>query len=94
MVKLEMCPHCGGAGEIKDIPKPFRHGWVGCHRCGIIKQWTYSPKEAIERWNRRYKVETSVYDKEEIIEDCTVQILTNSFTGEQSVGWWKTGERP
>ena len=30
-----------------------------------------------------------VYDKEEIIENCTVQILTNTVTGEQSVGWWR-----
>lgn len=30
-----------------------------------------------------------VYDQEEIIEGCTVQILTNTVTGEQSVGWWR-----
>ena len=30
-----------------------------------------------------------LYDKEEIIENCTVQVLTNTVTGEQSVGWWK-----
>lgn len=30
-----------------------------------------------------------VYDKEEIIENCTVQILTNTVTGEVSVGWWR-----
>lgn len=33
--------------------------------------------------------ETRIFDKEEIIENCTVQILTNSETGETSVGWWK-----
>lgn len=31
----------------------------------------------------------SVFDKEEIIENCTVQILSNSTTGEVSIGWWK-----
>ena len=31
----------------------------------------------------------SFYDEEEIIENCTVQILTNSKTGEVSVGWWR-----
>lgn len=33
-------------------------------------------------------VETNIYD--EVIEytNCTVQILRNSATGEESVGWW------
>lgn len=31
----------------------------------------------------------SFFDQEEIIENCTVQILTNSKTGEVSVGWWR-----
>lgn len=34
------------------------------------------------------KVETNIFDKEEIYPDCTVQILTNTLTGEQSIGWW------
>ena len=34
-------------------------------------------------------VETNIYDKEEIFPDCTVQVLTNTATGEVSVGWWK-----
>ena len=29
------------------------------------------------------------FDKEETFENCTVQILTNTKTGETSVGWWK-----
>lgn len=35
------------------------------------------------------KVETNVFDEEEIHENCTVQILRNSVTGEISVGWWE-----
>ena len=35
------------------------------------------------------KVEMNVYDQEEIIEGCTVQILRNSVTGEESIGWWR-----
>lgn len=31
----------------------------------------------------------SVYDQEEIHENCTVHVLTNSQTGETSVGWWE-----
>jgi len=34
---------------------------------------------------------SGIFDKEEIIENCTVQILTNTVTGEQSVGWWRGG---
>lgn len=35
------------------------------------------------------KVETNMYHKEEIIYPCTVQILTNTVTGEVSYGWWR-----
>lgn len=35
------------------------------------------------------KVETNLFDSEEVHENCTVQILHNSVTGETSVGWWE-----
>lgn len=35
------------------------------------------------------KVRINLYDREEIHHNCTVQVLTNSTTGECSVGWWK-----
>lgn len=35
------------------------------------------------------EVKTNMYDKEEIYPNCTVQILTNTITGETSVGWRK-----
>lgn len=31
----------------------------------------------------------ALYDEEEIHENCTVQVLRNSVTGEVSVGWWE-----
>lgn len=34
------------------------------------------------------QIETNIFDIEEIYPDCTVQVLTNSVTGEISVGWW------
>lgn len=37
------------------------------------------------------EVTFAMYDKEEIIENCCVQILTNTVTGEQSIGWWRGG---
>ena len=39
----------------------------------------------------RPKVEVSFYDKEETYPNCTVQVLTNTVTGDVSVGWWKNG---
>ena len=35
------------------------------------------------------RIEASFYDKEEIHENCTVQVLTNTKTGDVSVGWWQ-----
>lgn len=37
-------------------------------------------------------IETNIFDIEEIHPNCTVQILTNSVTGEVSVGWWENEE--
>lgn len=33
-------------------------------------------------------VDNFIYDQEEIFPDCTVQVLTNTATGDVSVGWW------
>lgn len=38
--------------------------------------------------------ETRVFDKEETYRNCTVQILTNTVTGEVSVGWWRNDKPP
>jgi hypothetical protein len=43
-------------------------------------------KEAL---NNRITIETNIYDKEETYPNCTVQVLTNTATGETSVGWWE-----
>lgn len=34
-------------------------------------------------------VKTCFYDKAETFDNCTVQVLTNTVTGDVSVGWWK-----
>lgn len=36
-----------------------------------------------------YQIKTNIFDKEEIFPNCTVQILTNTVTGEVSIGWWE-----
>ena len=43
----------------------------------------------------KYQLESlAVFDEVETIKDCTVQILTNSVTGEQSIGWWRNDKPP
>lgn len=42
----------------------------------------------------QFKVETILYDIEEIHHNCTVHILRNSVTGEQSIGWWPEEQPP
>lgn len=39
-------------------------------------------------------VEILVYDREELYENCLVQVLTNSVTGETSVGFWPGESKP
>lgn len=34
------------------------------------------------------RVDSNIYDTEEIYPNCTVQVWTNSYTGKSSVGWW------
>lgn len=34
------------------------------------------------------KIQTCIYDEVETFPNCTVQILRNSITGDESVGWW------
>lgn len=40
------------------------------------------------------KAEINLYDKEGIYENCTVQVLANTVTGEVSVGWWQNDNAP
>ena len=42
--------------------------------------------------NEIVKVETNIYDECERITGCTVEILRNSVTGEESVGWYRPRE--
>jgi hypothetical protein len=34
-------------------------------------------------------IDVPFFDQEEIYTNCTVQVLTNSITGEVSIGWWQ-----
>lgn len=97
MADLKPCPFCGGEAK-KVVTAVFYNGtnW-GYIRCGkpitacCVKQPEMLIEEAIKAWNRRTKVEVNFYDKEETYPNCTVQVLTNTVTGDVSVGWWKNG---
>lgn len=41
--------------------------------------------------NEEIKVESNLYDETEYVFGVDLQILTNSITGEQSIGWTRTG---
>ena len=38
------------------------------------------------------RVVLNIFDEVEVHDNCTVQILRNSATGEESVGWWDNDE--
>ena len=38
--------------------------------------------------------EINVFDQREVYCNCTVEVLTNSVTGETSVGWWRNDTPP
>lgn len=95
MDKLEHCPFCGGDGKLIGetiVPNGEFFYRIKCVCCGAGIVWRYTPDGATEAWNTRTKIESSIYDQEEVIEGCTVQILTNTETGDVSVGWWKSNE--
>ena len=73
------CEHCV-------FGKPHKNEWSdkvgGIYDCELEEtpcEWEVPP-------------ETNLYDSEEVHENCTVQILKNSVTGETSVGWWENGK--
>lgn len=39
-------------------------------------------------------VQTCLFDKCEVYPNCTVEIFTNTVTGEQSIGWWPNDDPP
>ena len=105
MTDLKPCPFCGRKpSKVKEHKTPSIIGTyysVGCvgkgSKCPVKPRTRLcnTPQTAIKEWNQRtpeiVKVETSFYDQEETYPDCTVQVLTNTATGETSVGWWRNG---
>lgn len=59
-----------------------------------VEDWRMIPMNDAKRDNAHEitNVQVSVYDSEEIYENCTVQVWRNSVTGEESIGWWKNDD--
>ena len=49
----------------------------------------YVPIYRMKQWFEHCRNQMNTYDKCDVIEGCTVEILTNTVTGETSVGWWR-----
>lgn len=75
-LKARLCDVYAGKGN----PKSF-YPVMLIMFCKIIDAQPTASAEYVE-------TECNLFDVEEIHEDCTVQILRNSVTGEESVGWW------
>lgn len=61
-----------------------------CVCCGeTIPEGFHVCQNCERKFGHISKIETNFYDKEEVYENCTVQVLSNTKTGDVSVGWWK-----
>lgn len=67
-----------------------------CERVGYCEECIFGDDtgdvcKLISNEPRHYTIptETNLYDEEERHVNCTVQILRNSVTGEESIGWWE-----
>ena len=92
MADLKPCPFCGCERiEIHRDETAIITRYRGiCWDC-CAQMYRGTKEEVAEAWNRRTKIETNIYDKEETYPNCTVQVLTNTVTGDVSVGWWENG---
>lgn len=80
-----LCSMCG-SGLAKEDAMHFDY----CPYCGAKMDMN----EAMDHQPKILKAEISLFDKEEVYENCTVQVLTNTTTGEVSVGWWQNDNAP
>lgn len=73
------------------------YGIILCGKCGTKYECVSVDHTAVinilvSMWNDGVGVpenSSHIYDEEIIHPNCTVQILRNSITGAESVGWWE-----
>ena len=102
-MKLKPCPFCGGPATMK-IGRHYDGRGEYTPRCqnpkcpGRITKIWLDKSVAEDIWNNRapatIATEVNLFDKEEIHHNCTVQVWTNTATGQTSIGWWPEGEAP
>lgn len=54
-----------------------------------IRELEIIEKKIHEMTDSGEKFDINIFDQCEEFENCTVQVLTNTVTGEVSVGWWQ-----
>lgn len=98
--KIKSCKICGNDHielQTNQVGKSF-YGIILCTKCGVKYEAVSTSHTAVANilvpmWNEGaglpMKYETVIYDQEIVHPNCTVQILRNSVTGAESVGWWK-----
>lgn len=59
---------------------------------GIEIEWGETVWNIFAKWLVSPHEEKNIFDVEEVHNNCTVQILRNSATGEESIGWWENGK--
>lgn len=90
MSRVLQCDRCGNAykypktkSDIRITEQVSEHGFKVrdlCPECQKrLKEWMSGVNAT----------ECNLFDQEETYENCTVQVLTNSVTGQCSVGWMR-----
>ena len=97
MNKLKPCPFCGSPAtmlEEFDVDKWF---YIQCSNglCSSRSDGWRTKELAIEAWNKRVEpTENNDYDKSETFDNCTVHVLSNTKTGDVSIGWFRNDKPP
>ena len=91
LTKWEGRDESGDRAVLVDRASPYHAAiQTALRRLARYEDTGLEPDE-IER-TKQSEIEVNIYDREEIHENCTVQVLTNSVTGAVSVGWWEEEE--
>lgn len=84
-ISVRKCDRCNVESYVVDS-RPQPDGTIYRRReCPFCKsRWT-----TYEIRREKPNIDIPIYDKEETHENCTVQVLTNTITGDVSIGWWQ-----
>lgn len=58
----------------------------------LLEKCEHCPVQAVLNGQPPDSVILSIYDQEEVYQNCTVQVLKNSYTGDISIGFWPPNE--